>query len=337
MAVAFDQDGRRLSGTLTLPVRQAEARVPAIVIVHGSGALSRDGVMRGQLGLGFGFGFPAYARLAAALTAQGYAVLRYDKRTCGRFNGCADNDYPAVPPSLQGVEFTTAGYRRDALAAIAFLTAHEAVDPGRLFVVGHSQGGSLVPLILRDRADLRAGVMLAPPFHSIGELVQQQSVRLRWAYSEAGHPERGEQEYQTLEMVAGALRRLEAGRHWGEPILGESAATWESWIELGHEAPLAAAQLDRPLLVLGGDYDYNVAPTEIEAWRDHLRTSPVDHRVRVLPCVTHALNCITQSDPRRIEPADIGREIAPALVDEVLVFLALQAGTAPVSRLSPVL
>jgi hypothetical protein len=55
--------------------------------------------------------------------------------------------------------------------------------------------------------------------------------------------------------------------------LGEAQATWKSWIALGHAAPQAARELDRPLLVLGGDYDYNIAPSEIEAWKEYLRTS----------------------------------------------------------------
>jgi len=47
--------------------------------------------------------------------------------------------------------------------------------------------------------------------------------------------------------------------------------------------------------------------------------------VRVLDCVTHALNCITQPDPVRITPADIGHDLAPALVQEVVRFLDAHA------------
>ncbi|MEZ4314925.1 MAG: hypothetical protein R3F14_43480 [Polyangiaceae bacterium] len=81
---------------LSLPACPERARVPAVVIVHGSGPMSRDGVMRGQIGLGFGFELPVYKRLAEALTARGYAVYRYDKRTCGSFNDC-------LRPALQNL------------------------------------------------------------------------------------------------------------------------------------------------------------------------------------------------------------------------------------------
>ena len=317
----FDQGDRRLTGTLTLPARHRGERVPAVLIVHGSGPLSRDGVMRGQLGLGFGFELPVYARLASALASHGYAVYRYDKRTCGSFNGCADNDYPTVPPSLRGTEFTIGAYRQDALAALAALASHEAVDATRIFVVGHSQGASLVPLLLADRPELRAGVMLAPPFHSIGQLVARQSATVYWAFSAAGEPERAERECQVLATAALALDHLEAGTHLGEPILGQAPETWASWIELSHVAPEVASDLDRPLLVLGGGYDYNVSVAEIAAWKAHLGHARIRHRVRVLPCVTHALNCITQPDPKRIHAEDIGHEIAPTLVSELVAFL----------------
>jgi dienelactone hydrolase len=322
IALEFDSGPRRLSGTLSLPARHAAEQVPAVLIVHGSGPLSRDGVMRGQLGLGFGFELPVYARLAAALAAHGYAVYRYDKRTCGTFNDCADNRYPTVPPAQWGTEFTTEAYRQDALGAIAALESHDAIDPGRVFVVGHSQGASLVPLLLADRPELRAGVMLAPPFHSIGTLVTQQSATVYWAFQAVGQPERADRERQLLAAAARAIERVEAGTHLGEPILGESPDTWASWIQLSRAAPRVARNLDRPLLVLGGDYDYNVSASEITAWQSYLRQARAAHRVRILPCVTHALNCIAQPDPRRIRPEDIGHEIAPAVISELVAFLA---------------
>ncbi len=318
----FDQGPLRLAGTLRLPSRAAGERVPAVVIVPGSGALSRDGLMRGQLGLGFGFELPVYRSLAAGLAERGYAVYRYDKRSCGRFNDCADNRYPTVPWALQAVEYSTAEYLADAAAAIAAVTAHPAIDPRRVFVVGHSQGGSLVPALLRVCPSLPAGVMLAPPFRPLAALLEQQSARLHWAYALAGKPEEAVAERATLAAAASALRHVEAGNHLGEPILGEPPGVWASWIQLGQLAPELARSLDRPLLVLGGAYDYNVEPADIAAWGALLRGAPgVAHRVRLLPCVTHALNCITQPDPTRIEPADIGHQVSPELVAEIARFL----------------
>lgn len=324
--LAFDRGYWHIEGTLTLPARAEGERVPAVVIVHGSGPMSRDGIMRGQIGLGFGFELPVYKRLAAALAARGYAAYRYDKRTCGRFNDCADAGPTEVPYSLLEVEFATGEYVRDAGAALDAVLRHPAIDARRAFLAGHSEGGQLVPVILSERPEVRAGVMLAPPFHTMTVLLEQQSERVRWSFATAGQPERAEEEGRTLMEAAQALRRVEQGTHLGQRILGQPPGVWASWLELAQKAPALARKLDRPLLVLGGSYDYNVAPSEIESWSRWLgEKSRAPHRVRVLDCVTHALNCITQPDPTRITPADIGQDLSPALVEEVLSFLDARA------------
>jgi alpha-beta hydrolase superfamily lysophospholipase len=288
--------------------------------------MSRDGIMHGQIGLGFGFAMPVYKRLADALSARGYAVYRYDKRTCGSFNGCSENGPSIVPYSLVEVEFATSEYVGDAEAALHAVVKRPEIDPARTFFVGHSEGGELIPVLLTARPEVRAGVMLAPPFNTMSVVLEQQSERVRWSFTAAGQPERAETEGRQLLEAAAALRRIERGTHLGQPILGQPPGLWASWIELAIVAPELARKLDRPLLVLGGSYDYNVVPSEIESWGRWLGESPrAPHRVRVLDCVTHALNCITQSDPTRITAGDIGRDIAPELVDEMARFLDARA------------
>lgn len=330
VSLGFDRDLWHLEGTLTLPARDEGERVPAVIIVHGSGPMSRDGIMRGQIGLGFGFELPVYQRLAAALAAHGYAVYRYDKRTCGSFNDCAETNHSSVPYDILEKEFATGEYLRDTEAALDTVNGHPAIDPRRTFFVGHSEGGELVPVLLSERPDVRAGVMLAPPFHTMSVVLEQQSERVRWAFLNSGHPERAETEAGQLLDAAQALRRVEQGTHLGAPILGQPPGLWASWIELAIKAPELARQLDQPLLVLGGSYDYNVAPSEIESWAKWLDgSSRAPHRVRVLDCVTHALNCITQPDPRRISPGDIGHDLSPELLREVVSFLDAHGSRAP--------
>lgn len=322
LPLAFDRGFWHLEGTLTLPARKKGEHVPAVVIVHGSGPMSRDGVMRGQIGLGFGFELPVYQRLAAALAKGGYAVYRYDKRTCGSFNGCADTGHVSIPYDMLEVEFATGEYVRDAETALDTVAGHPAIDPKQVFFVGHSEGGELIPELLSKRPLVPAGVMLAPPFNTMAVVLEQQSERVRWSFMQAGKPDRAELEGNELLTAARALKQVEQGTHLGAPILGQPPGLWASWIDFAKRAPVLARQLDRPLLVLGGNYDYNVPPTEIEGWAHCLENAHrAAHRVRVLNCVTHALNCVTQPDPTRIMPEDIGRDLSPELVHEVLHFL----------------
>lgn len=332
--LSFDRGLWHLEGSLTLPARDEGEKVPAVVIVHGSGPMSRDGIMRGQIGLGFGFELPVYKRLAEALTARGYAVYRYDKRSCGRFNDCTDHGPSLMPYSLVEKEFATSEIVGDAEAALDTLSVRPEVDRARMFFVGHSEGAELVPVLLADRPFVRAGAMLAPPFHTMDIVLEQQSERVRWAFAAAGHPDQAEAEGQKLHEAALAVGHVERGTHLGEPILGQPPGLWASWIELARKAPGIARELDRPLLILGGSYDYNVIPSEIEQWDRWLSgASRAPRRVRVIECVTHALNCITQADPTRITPGDIGHDLAPELLAELLRFL--DAPSSPASPASP--
>ncbi len=326
LPLAFDRSVWHLEGTLSLPAREEGERVPGVVIVHGSGPMSRDGVMRGQIGLGFGFELPVYKRLAAALVSHGYAVYRYDKRTCGSFNDCADTGHDVVPYNMLEEEFATGEYVGDAEAALDTMLKNPSIDPKRSFFIGHSEGGQLVPILLSERPAVRAGIMLAPPFHTMTVVLEQQSERVRWSFTTAGKPEQAAKEAEPLLAAAHALKHIEQGTHLGGPILGQPPGMWASWLELAVKAPLVARELERPLLILGGSYDYNVAPSEIESWAKWFEgPARTRHRVRILDCVTHALNCISQPDPARIQPDDIGHDLSPMLLEEIIGFLGKHA------------
>jgi alpha-beta hydrolase superfamily lysophospholipase len=324
--LSFDRGLWHIEGTLTMPAHTEGALVPVVVIVHGSGPMSRDGVMHGQIGLGFGFEMPVYRLLANALAARGYAVYRYDKRTCGQFNGCSETGFTSIPYNMVETEFATKEYVGDAVAAMDAVQQMPAIDPRRTFFIGHSEGGGLVPLLLSERPAIRAGVMLAPPFHTMTTVLEQQSERLRWAYSTIGDPTRAAKEGAVLLDAARALAAVENGTSFGELILGQPPGLWASWIEIAKKAPLVARELDQPLLVLGGGYDYNVATSEINAWAHWLATAKhARHRVKIFHCVTHALNCIIEPDPSRVQDSDIGRDIDAGLLDEIVTFLDANA------------
>ncbi len=317
--VSFPGDGLVLRGTLTLPRREVGERVPGIVLVHGSGPQSQDEVASGQLNMAFGFSLPVFEQLAAGLGDAGYAVLRYDKRTCGRFNQCADNDYP-VPSAEVSVD----DFAADAVLALAYLGAQEGVDPDRLVVLGHSQGGALVPRIMQEHAGLAAGVIVAGNHSPMDEILAAQLASTRDLLREAGAPE--EQLAEQLAPLSAAVEgaaAIRAGTHDGSPVMGAPPSFWLAAFASDDEAPRIARHLSAPVLVLSGDYDWNVPPSETQAWGETLMAAPSNpgHEVAIIPCVTHALNCVGQPDYRAVTPADIGREIDAAVVERIVRFL----------------
>jgi pimeloyl-ACP methyl ester carboxylesterase len=79
--------------------------------------------------------------LSDHLTRQGFAVLRYDKRGVGLTGG-------ALHPGS-----TTEEYAADALAAIRYLKLQPNIDPERVGLVGHSEGGIIAAMVAAEAPD----------------------------------------------------------------------------------------------------------------------------------------------------------------------------------------
>ena len=114
------EDGTVLSGTLTMPqMVLLGQRVPAVVMVTGSGQQNRDEEI---------FGHKPFYVIADMFARYGVATLRYDDRGVDRSTGNA-------------AEATTMTNMHDAMAGIDFL--HKDGRFGRIGMVGHSEGGTI--------------------------------------------------------------------------------------------------------------------------------------------------------------------------------------------------
>ena len=111
--VSFSNAGLTLRGTVLVPT-DGDAVHPAVVLVAGSGARSRDD----------------YLAEARALAISGVIALVYDKRTVGY--------------SLTERSYALLG--DDAIAGLRLLQARGDVDRARAGLWGHSEGGWVVPL-----------------------------------------------------------------------------------------------------------------------------------------------------------------------------------------------
>src|SRR5262249_29939503 len=139
--ISIPGNGFVLAGTLSRPPTAAAQRLPAIVLVGGSGPTDRDSLV---------YGVPILGEIAGTLADAGFVVVRYDKRGIGQSGGRAE-------------AATLADYAEDARAAVRFLADRKDVDPKRLAILGHSEGG-LVALIAADREKrIDAVVLIATP------------------------------------------------------------------------------------------------------------------------------------------------------------------------------
>ena len=149
-----------LAGTLTTP-KTGPVRA-AFICVSGSGPQDRDETL---------FAHKPFAVIADALTRRGYAVLRYDDRGVGKSTG----DHGAG---------TSVDFASDALAAVRFLAKQPGIDPKRVGILGHSEGGLIGPMVAAKHPEEVAFlVMLAGPSLSGAAVLRAQQIG---AYEQGG-------------------------------------------------------------------------------------------------------------------------------------------------------
>jgi len=300
-------EGVTLRGTLTLPER--DRPVPAVILVHGSGPHSRDAPMGGQAYMPLPVTYPIFAQLAEDLQQRGIAVYRYDKRTCLLMTGCPKND----PAGVMGITIDT--FTADAVAAARVVRTQPGVDPERVWVVGHSQGGQLVPAIVRD-GELAGGVLIAGPYGPIDQVLAAQADRFA-ASVEGSTDARELGSVAALRGMVKGLQGIREGRLEGMTIGGIHSSFWASWIRASDEAPDIADGLTQPLLAINGEYDHNVPVSELDLWEADFADDPGPRAVLRLPCVTHALLCVSEPDPEQVAPDDISTWVDPRIAEAI--------------------
>lgn len=257
-------DGVTLAGTLTLPAK--EGRFPVAVMISGSGPQDRDETL---------FDHKPFLVIADDLARRGIAVLRFDDRGVGKSTG----DFGKA---------TSEDFARDVEAAVAWLQKHPAVDPERIGLIGHSEGGLIAPMVAARNERIAFAVLLAGPGVDGGQIVINQTEAMSLA---EGMPEEaaemqsrlvaavvaeaapdkdpGSFRQRATDAAIGLLRDAteEAGEEFREevaqPVADGLVDKFENpWMKffLFHD-PTGPLQKTRcPVLVLNGEKDTQVDP-----------------------------------------------------------------------------
>jgi pimeloyl-ACP methyl ester carboxylesterase len=169
-------------------------------------------------------------------------VLRYDKRGIGQSGGRAEST--TVPDSAEDVR-----------AIVEFLRKRKDVDPKRIVLFGHGEGG-LVALLEASKDDDLAGVILAAtPSGTGGELVleQQQYLLGKMNLPEAERATRIDLQKRIQAAVLGQGT-------WDdipEPLKRQANTVWFQSF-LGFTPASVMSKVKQPLLILQGEIDRQV-------------------------------------------------------------------------------
>ena len=240
----------RLPGTLSLP--KSGDPFPALILVHGSGPEDRDETIGPN---------KPFRDLAQGLASQGIAVLRYEKRT---------KEHPirmALSVNTITVKEETID---DAIAAVEVLKLQPKIDPKRIFVLGHSLGGTLLPRIGKAKAGIAGFISLAGSTRPMEDLVLEQT---RYILSLNGKPSpEAEKKLKEIERQVANVKsaKLSENTPKSELPFGVPASYW---LDLrGYHPAMSAKELSQPMLILQGERDYQVTMEDFVGWKKALGT-----------------------------------------------------------------
>ena len=253
-----------LPGTLSLP--KGAGPFPAVVLVHGSGPHDRDETIGPN---------KPFRDLAWGLASRGIAVLRYEKRT--KAHGMK---MVPIKDSITVKEETI----DDALAAVSVLRDTEAIDAGRIFVLGHSLGGMLAPKMVALDRRIAGLIIFAGNTRPLEDLFLDQR---RWFFSLDGQV--SESEKRALQEFEEQVARVKSPELSGAtpPESLPSGISPTYWLALrGYHAPTVAKDLKQPMLILQGARDYQVTMDDYQGWQQALSLRS-DVQFKIYPKCNH--------------------------------------------------
>jgi len=243
--------GFALAGTLTRP-SGGKARVPAVVMITGSGAEDRDEK------LPMVRDYRPFRQVADALGRRGIAVLRMDDRgfgaSGGKFSGATSEDFA-----------------HDIEDALKWLRARPGIDGAHVAIAGHSEGGLVAPMVALADPTLRGIVLLAGPAYDGRRILEYQYAHMIEANGKPGPARRDS-------LLRAAMNQADS--------LGGS----EVWIRyfMSYDPLPTARRVKVPVLILQGETDRQVTPEQAELLEKAFREGGNrDVTRRMFPATNH--------------------------------------------------
>lgn len=309
--VTFRNGDIELSGTLTTP--RGKGRSMAVVMVTGSGAQDRDEQIMGH---------KPFLVIADHLTRNGISVLRYDDRGVGGSTGSMTNS-------------TTSDFAIDVSCAIQFLKTQPEIDPRRIGIIGHSEGGLIAPMVTSESSDVAFIVLLAAPAMRGDKLIllQKRFIEQAMGYNPI-------QVELSSQLMAGAFALINAN---AEPItdslttyftgkiptpqlkgiVAQLSSTWFVNLVRTDPAPYLS-RVKCPILALNGGKDLQVPPTENITLIKEITSKAGNSNVttHIMPKLNHLFQECTTGLPS--EYAQIEQTIHPSVLDTMSQWILQQ-------------
>lgn len=295
-------DEPALAGELLIP-KGAAGPVPAVLFVSGTGLEDR-----------YGFAGPPPVDLGSheitdALAQNGFAVLRFDERGRGR-------SAPGPVGFLAQVD--------DAGRALATLAVQPEVDPDRIIVIAHGEGGLRALLLATKRAgDVHALALLAVPGRPYEQVMRAQAeARIEALPPEIRERARAQQRTMLDDLVSGRAvpEELAPQAQWLREVFAVKPADLVGRVRV-------------PMLLAQGDKDFEIDPVaDVRALERAAKARGASLEVRRYPGLDH----LFKPEPGASSPERymVDRRVDDAFITDLLAWARRVTSPSPKPRRS---
>lgn len=305
--------GIKLAGTLTVP--PGKGPFPAAALIAGSGPHGRDETVMGH---------KPFLVLSDYLTRHGIVVLRYDKRGIGQSGG----NYASA---------TTAEFADDAEAAFNYLRSQPEVNPGKVGLIGHSEGAVIAPMVAARDGKVAFVVMMAGTGVPGDQVLVEQNLLISEAMgmSQDKAEKQAAEEREVLALVKSQPDnsvvenqvRLKLAGKVPEAELGTQVKMLISpWFRyfISYDPAASLRKVACPVLVLSGEKDLQVPPKQnLPAIRSALEAAGNKHfEIDELPGLNHLFQPAKTGSPA--EYAAIEETMSPVALDKIATWVLKQ-------------
>lgn len=303
----------QLAGTLLLPKSGARP-FPVVVTSTGSGQQTRDE----PLAYPNLKDYKPFRQIAEHLASRGIAVLRVDDRGVGDSTGLATLD-----------KATTFDFADDMRAQVAYLRTRSELDPKRIAIVGHSEGGDIAPLVAASDPQIAAIVLMAGTGkRGDAALLYQMNrpIELNQAMTKEEKAKARAENERILRTVieGGDISKLPAFFHF-------------AWTKafLTYDPIPTIRKVRQPIFIVQGALDQQVTADQAELLAKAARDAGnKDVMVRLFPTLNHLfLPAVTgdESEYNSLKTSRIGDDVIKAIGDW-LQFKLQKSEPAPVRK-----
>ncbi len=309
----------KLVGSLLVP--DGKGPFPVVVLITGSGPQDRDETI---------FSHKPFYVIADHLAKRGVASFRFDERGVGESTG----DFSTA---------TSKDFANDVEAIVEHLKTIPKLNPQKIILMGHSEGGIIAPMIAANRDDIAGVVMLAGPGVPGFDIVMNQT-RLISAAAGADATDLDYQEFflklvledklakdQLVQLITTKYKnKLSDEEKQMLPVAIENMKSQfkSPWFKyfLNHDPRPDLRKIKIPVLNMVGSKDLQVDPNlNMPEIKRALAEAGNKHTTSViLPNLNHLFQECETGEPS--EYAKIEQTFAPAALDVISNWLTKQFG-----------